>query len=233
MKCVVTTNFSLNGSPFENPRVKSPLKGWDYFIFSNISEINRQEFFNGWKVMPRKLISNHPIYTAKYYKYHIHRELPEYNRSIYVDAWLNPNSQKDWDSLQEPFYLKRHLNRSCIYDELRAITKFRRDTKENMQKVKSFLEAEGFPKGYGLWETQIQSRDLKNKEVNKICEDLYNLMENFSYRDQTMLSYILWKNNFTPNDSVLNNRWRTEVSRSVARKTKLLKNGQSIFDNNP
>jgi len=230
MNCVVTTNFSPNKAPFENPKVLKPIKGWDYFIFSNIEEIVKEEIFNGWRVMPRDLISNHPIYTAKYYKYHIHKELPNYSKAIYVDAWLNPNSDKDWDRLEEPFYLKKHQKRDCIFQELRAIAKFARDTKQNMDKVKDFLESQSFPKNYGLWETQIQLRCLKNKKVNKICEDLYNLMKNYSYRDQSLLSYVLWKNNFTPNDEVLSNRWRTEVSRSVARKTKFVSGNKRIYN---
>jgi hypothetical protein len=230
MKCVVTTNFSVDGSSFENPRVASPMKGWDYFIFSNVSEITNQEFFNGWTVMPRNLISNHPIYTAKYYKYHIHKELENYDKAIYVDAWLNPNVNKNWDSLEEDFYLKKHKRRDCIYDELRAIVKFGRDSKESMDKVESFLKLEKFPKNYGLWETQIQLRSLKNDKVNKICEELYSLMKNFSYRDQSLLSYVLWKNNFKANDEILNDSWRTKVSRSQARKKRYVKGGKRIYN---
>ena len=104
------------------------------------------------------------------------------------------------------------------------------ETKESMSKVKTFLESEKFPKNYGLWETQIQLRSLKNDKLNKICEELYELMKIFSYRDQSLLSYVLWKNNFKANDKILNDSWRTEISRSQARKKRYVVGGKSIYD---
>jgi len=230
-KCVVTVNFNIHGKPFESPKVNNKLAGWDYVLFSNIEEITRNDSFQGWKVIKKPLINNHPIYTAKYYKWLILKELPKYDRAIYVDSYLEPTFDKPWDSLNEScFYLNPHPKRNCIYSELPKIASFRRDTKANMERVRKFLEEQGFPKEFGLWGTYIFNRSLKSPLANKICEELYDLMKVYSYRDQSMLSYVLWKNNFRPNDLVINNSWGTKTSRSVARQVTYVRNGKRIYD---
>tara|TARA_Y100001937_G_C7134012_1_gene339013 strand:+ start:4557 stop:5252 length:696 start_codon:yes stop_codon:yes gene_type:complete len=231
MKCVVTANFNINGQPLENPKINNRLEGWDYFLFSNINEIIEKDVYNGWNVVKKDLINNNPLYTAKYYKWLIHKELPEYDTAIYVDSYIEPNINKPWDILDKNFInLKPHKRRNCVYKEFRYIVKFARDTKENMQKVKDFLESERFPENFGLWENNVFLRPLKDPKVNKICEELYDLMKIYSYRDQTLLSYVLWKNNYLPKDTMLNDSWRTKTSRSQARKKRYVRGGKRIYN---
>jgi hypothetical protein len=207
------------------------MEGWDYYLFSNIKEIVEHEVYHGWKVVPKELINNNPLYTAKYYKWLIHKELPEYNTAIYVDSYIEPNINKPWDTLDEnAINLKPHKRRNCVYKEFRYIVRFARDTQEKMDKVKDFLRAENFPEDFGLWENNVFLRPLKNKGVNKICEELYNLMKIYSYRDQALLSYVLWRNSYLPKDDTLNDSWRTKTSRSKARKMRYVKGGNRIYN---
>lgn len=231
MNCVVSANFNINGEPLEKPRINNPLEGWDYFLFSNIDEITNEEAYNGWKVIKKDLIDNNPLYTAKYYKWLIHKELPQYDTAVYVDSYMEPNANKPWSTLDKKnINLKPHKKRNCVYKEFKYIVRFARDTQENMNKIKNFLKEEGFPEDFGLWENNVFLRPLKNNKVNKICEELYDLMKIYSYRDQTLLSYILWKNNYLPKDDTLDNSWRRKTSKSRARKIKYVKGGKRIYN---
>ena len=157
----------------------------------------------------------------------IHKELPEYETAIYVDSYMEPNINKPWADLDKNLLnLKPHKRRSCVYDEFSYIVRFARDTKENMEKVKEFLKGEDFPENFGLWENNVFLRPLKNERVNKICEELYDLMKIYSYRDQTLLSYVLWKNNYFPPKNGMDNSWRLKTSRSAARKLRYVRNGK-------
>lgn len=65
-----------------------------------------------------------------------------------------------------------------------------------MSRTIKFLNKEKMPYNYGLYETGIYVRYLKNNELNLVLENLFNKLLKYSYRDQTILTYILWKNNY-------------------------------------
>ena len=60
------------------------------------------------------------------------------------------------------------------------------------------------PIDYGLYETNIFIRDLKNERLNFVLEKFYELLLQHSYRDQTMLTYTFWKHKYE-NIKLLNN----------------------------
>jgi hypothetical protein len=65
-----------------------------------------------------------------------------------------------------------------------------------MSKTINFLNKEQIPYNYGLYETGIYVRCLKNNELNLLLENLFSILLKYSYRDQTILTYILWRNNY-------------------------------------
>ena len=91
--------------------------------------------------------------------------------------------------------LMKHSQRNCIYQECDAIVGCRKDTRENMNKVINFLRQNNMPEKYGLNESGLILRCLKNDKLNVFLEEFFNLILKFSYRDQAMLSYMFWKYN--------------------------------------
>ena len=52
------------------------------------------------------------------------------------------------------------------------------------------------PENFGLYENNIIIKPLNNKYLNNILEKLFYYMLKYSYRDQTLLTYIIWKYKF-------------------------------------
>jgi len=201
-KVVYSCLFSDGKRTLDIPCIKDTvrLNEWDYVMFTNVPDHLKD---SGWVPIYKELIQDHPIYTAKHYKWLVHKYLLDYDIAIYVDAYLSPIVM-DWnkyidklkpDGIGNGIILMRHSRRNCIYDECSAISNCRRDTKENMDNVITFLKENNMPKKYGLSEGGLSIRHLKNNDFNSLCDELFTLMLRFTYRDQALLSYVLWKNN--------------------------------------
>lgn len=204
MKKVVYSCLFWNGKrkldePFIQPEDK--LEGYDYMMFTNVPDKLTN---TGWMPINKPLINDHPIYTAKYYKWNAHQYLTDYNIGIYVDAYLSPNNNIQWNDyisqlkingLYDGIILMKHPFRQCIYVECDAIHQCRKDTKVNMDKVINFLQSENMPKDYGLCQAGLFIRNFKNNDVNQMCEELFMLMLKNTYRDQALISYVFWKHN--------------------------------------
>lgn len=202
MRKVVYTCLFSNGSykpddPFIDSQNKIP--NFDYIIFTNIPDQIKN---SGWEPICMELLNNHPIYTAKYYKWASHNYLLDYDIAIYVDAYMAPNPKINWESyidrintnsISESLILMKHSQRDCIYDECNAIVEHKKDTRANMNKVLDFLSENNMPKKFGLSEGGLIMRHLKNKTLNDFFEEFFNLMLKYSYRDQSLLSYMFWK----------------------------------------
>lgn len=214
MKKVVYSCLFSKNKRVDEPRIVDKLDGWDYFMFTNTPErVNG----SGWNSIHKDLMDDHPIYTAKYYKWIAHKYLLDYDIAIYVDAYMSPNTMMDWGTyiskLNENdtfngIILNRHQHRGCIYQECEAISHCRKDTKENMNKVINFLKENGMPSNYGLCSCGLFIRHLKNNGFNKLCDELFELMLKFTYRDQALISYIFWKNNVKINSGLTNDFYR-------------------------
>ena len=61
------------------------------------------------------------------------------------------------------------------------------------------------PRNYGLNETNIIYRKHNSKKIKKIMTEWWNMIKNYSKRDQLSLSYILWKNNIPVNKICIDN----------------------------
>lgn len=90
------------------------------------------------------------------------------------------------------FYLFKHPDRNCLYDEMRTVVVCGLDSRSRVKEQNSFYKREGMPAQYGLFETPTfmikntdKSRRLQLMWWEQICR--------FSSRDQISLPYCLWK----------------------------------------
>ncbi|ARF11461.1 hypothetical protein Klosneuvirus_1_318 [Klosneuvirus KNV1] len=201
-KVVYSCLFSDGKRKIDEPYIKEEdkLVGWDYIMFTNIPDkiIN-----TGWTPISKPIVHNSAVYSAKCYKWLAHQHIVNYDIAIYVDAYLSPKKDINWQDYIDKLnsnvanngiILLKHPVRNCIYKECEIIYKYRKDKIENMQKVINFLKNEGMPEAYGLYECGLFIRHLKNKDFNRLCEELFVLMLRYTYRDQALLSYVFWKN---------------------------------------
>ena len=84
--------------------------------------------------------------------------------------------------------------RKCIYDEERVVLAMKKDVKENTNPQINRYKKEGFPKNYGLLQSNILIRRHNSPDCIKLMEDWFEELKNGSHRDQLSFNYILWKN---------------------------------------
>lgn len=201
--CVITAIFSKNEIPKDIPFVNKKLKDIDYILYTNCKILLKKKI--GWNVIYKPLKFKCPIYSNRYYKWLTHLELKnKYDIMIYVDGYLSPNIKFNWNKIFNLYKLKKfngiifkkHPKRNCIYDECIAVYKSKKISYHKINILNSYLKKEKMPKNYGLFENNIIIKPLNNKKLNKILELLFYYMLRFSYRDQTLLTYILWKFKF-------------------------------------
>ena len=86
------------------------------------------------------------------------------------------------------------LRRNDIYEEIKACYELKKDDDINLKNIQNFLINEGYPGLKGkLTQTNILLRDHHNKECIFLMEKWWNMIQNYSKRDQLSFNYVFWK----------------------------------------
>lgn len=139
---------------------------------------------------------NDPRRTARWHKTHPHLCFPDAEYSL----WLDGNQQlfcNPWSLVDD--YLKshdlasyKHPQRSCIYSELLACVRLKKDKPAVMQQQIDRYKKEKYPENNGLIETTVVLR-RHTEAIRKLNEAWWNEISKGSRRDQLSLNYCLWK----------------------------------------
>ena len=120
------------------------------------------------------------------------------NLTVWVDGNLPVNDKLyDYIKVNEEYDLtfKKHLCNKCIYQECDLVIKCKKDTPENVNRIRERYKKENVPINLGMFETNVIIR--KNKEwVRKFMEEWWKEIKENSHRDQLSVMYIVWKYNF-------------------------------------
>ena len=192
-KCIYTC-ISGNYDTLRDPKVITD--GWDYICFtdqnitSDIWEIRK---------IPDDLQQYSQVKRQRLLKILSYKYLSEYDIVIWTDANVQQIGNLDDFSnevlLNNDIAFKLHPTRNCTYAECNACLRYKKESKEICDALKSRYEKEGLPKQFGIYETNTFIRNNKSDDVKKLM-DLWakELIEN-SHRDQLSLNYCIWKLN--------------------------------------
>lgn len=200
-KAVITAVFSNKNKPIDLPIVKDKLDGWDYICFTNCAKLEKTSI--GWEIKRIETDNCTPVMMSKIIKWNAHKYV-EHDIMIWVDGYLSPRTNRNWDlpikdyleKNFQGFYMIKHPDRKCVFKELNEVVDQKKETQSRMNSLKKFLTKEKMVKNYGMYHCNIFIRFLKNKKVNEMLENMINIMKKFTNRDQTIFTYILWKNNY-------------------------------------
>lgn len=180
--------------------VKQPLvvdERFDYILFTD--DLSKK--IGVWEVRPIPYEDDNLLRLSRYPKLMPTKVLPEYEASLYIDGTLQIATKYVYDRFVELFSEDvdwagvKHYYRSCLYEEMRAITgAFGRgvhdyDCIEWYAKIKK----EGFPEEYGLYENNVIYR-RHTPSIAKIGKEWWETMQYYCKRDQFSLMYLFWKN---------------------------------------
>ena len=172
----------------------------DFFAITDL-EISKDSKWKKIDILPEMKNMNN-IEKNRYVKINPHKVFKNYDFSIYIDGNIQVVSDlTEYINLLNEYGFATHMHhqRTCVYDELMAIEKSKKDTKENIKKHKKLLEETNMPKNYGLLQCNVLVREHNNPKCIKIMEEWWNEFSNFSKRDQISLPHVLFINNISPN----------------------------------
>ena len=180
---------------------------WDYVCFTDNQNLLKYKNLGIWQIRPLVFAQLDQIKNARWHKTHPHVLFPEYKLSIWIDSNINILSRKlvKIAKTNKNLLVPYHFTRDCIYDECKAVIDCKKDSPENVEKILNFLKKEHMPTHYGLNETNILIRHHGDAFIQKIMEEWWYFIENYTRRDQLSFSYILWKNGIDIKDIAFNN----------------------------
>lgn len=181
--------------------VKEPTyitNGFDYVCFTD----NMNMKSNIWRIkpLPAEVDELSNVKKQRYVKVNPHRVLDDgYELSIWVDGNVlvkgDLNKLLDTIDLSESsVFVPKHPSRDCIYREARAVISMKKDTAEHIDPQIKKYKDEGFPKEYGLLQSNILIRKHNEDDCKKLMDEWFEEIKNGSHRDQLSFNYIQWKN---------------------------------------
>ena len=194
-KKVVYTCITGGYDAIIDPKVVT--NGFDYICFTD----NLKMESNIWEIrpLPKETEELSQVKKQRYVKINAHKLLGEYDISIWVDG--NVTIKSDLKEFVDKFiksdysiYVPKHPSRDCIYSESRAVISMKKDTKPNVEPQIERYKKEGFPKNYGLLQSNIMLRKHNNEDCKKFMEQWFEELKNGSHRDQLSFNYVAWKN---------------------------------------
>lgn len=171
----------------------------DFYIFTDQLLDNPKSVWKK-KDEPTYLSNLSNIEKNRYLKMHPHDIFPDYKYSIYIDG----NVQIITD-LTEYINILNHVGiaihmhdtRNCVFDELKAIEKTKRETIKNITAHREYLISTGMPRNYGLLQCNIIVREHNNSLCQQIMEAWWEEFQSYTKRDQISLPHVLFRQNIS------------------------------------
>lgn len=166
------------------------------YIYMSDNKINDYGFL---QVEPLICVKGSETMAARRAKLTANYHLRNYDVGIWMDAnVLIRRSLKPYLNLVRqypkiPIFGIPHPKRSCIYEEAKAVINLGKADANKVESQINYYAEEGFPRKYGLIETNFLLFNLKHPLISKIFELWLNELETQTHRDQLSLNYVLWK----------------------------------------
>ena len=174
---------------------------WDYYLFTDDEELLMKKTINKWIIKPIYIKCIDKVRKARWVKLHPYILLHNYDYCLWMDANIVIKDRYIFIDIDEKIKQgslissSKHPYRDCIYEELEACSRMRKDDIRLMNMQIDILKKDSYPVHNGLFETNILLINNSNKKVIKLLEDWWQWIFNYSRRDQLSFTYVLWKNN--------------------------------------
>ena len=191
--CVYTC---ITGSYDNLKEVKVNEENIDYICFTN----NKQLTSSTWKIIyiEDDKLSNH--YLSRKLKMIGDSYIDEnYTLSIWIDASVTfKKSVKEFlneyfDYKNDVFLACKHHLRNSIAEEAKACIRYKKGNKERIDKLLSFYKQENFKDDLGLLEMTLIVKRHNDPLVRKTMKLWFDMILNYSERDQLSFMYCIYK----------------------------------------
>lgn len=178
------------------PSVITP--GWDYICFTDNMALGGRD--SAWEIRP--IHEDHMeiecpkrrgnAVVMQYYKY----ISDHYDICMIVDGNIEIKTNLDeflkGVGFNHDILIPSHPDRTCIYDEAKAIVRLKKDSKENVDShIRSLLKL-NYPKNYGLHATGLMVLRM-NQKIKRLFDFWFETYSELpSKRDQMTFDYSRW-----------------------------------------
>ena len=169
--------YTANIGGYDQVQV-TPQPGFDLLVYQNK--------FN--------YVQQSDVKTARFHK--IIPPIMDFDINIWLDSNISINCDlksfvNKWLTKDIDMVLMEH-GRDCIYEEMDACIKRKKDTKQNIERQREFYKTQGYPKHQGMVGTGIMIRRVCNN-VDILMDIWLDVLNNYSHRDQLSFNYALWE----------------------------------------
>lgn len=170
---------------------------YDYICFTN------QTFSsNVWKIvnLPVEMYELSPSRANRCLKWLPHRYLSEYDFSIYIDGSVqiidNLNELMSNNTENRPMSLLPHNKRVNVWQEFNANIIQNKDSSVNLNRLFEFyVQQQVLTNHHNLYHQCCLFRYHNTNIVKQFDEDVWEMICNYTFRDQLITPYIVEKNN--------------------------------------
>lgn len=150
-----------------------------------------------WEVRVVPAIFEDPQVDARRVKLLSHQFLVNYDITVWIDGNLQLKTL-DYALICEiasraPIALCKHQFRSCIYQEMNEVLRREIDASKPVLKQNQYYRSRKFPKETGLHATSFLVRNHLHESVAKFNMRWWELLSQFSKRDQLSFDYVRWE----------------------------------------
>ena len=207
--CVYTC---ITGDYDNLKEIKNKEKNIDYYCFTNNKNIKSKT----WKIeyIEDKELSN--IILARKVKIlgtnYINNN---YDILLWMDAaveFRKPINDfiNEYLSDDDSFVCFKHGLRNKISDEMNACLRFRKESIDNIEKLKKYYKSEKYLDNNGLIESTVYIKRPKDEKVIETMKLWFDMVKNYTKRDQLSFNYCIYKTGLKVkwiNEYVFNNDW--------------------------
>jgi hypothetical protein len=177
-------------------------KNWHYICFTDCPPENPQSHI--WEFLPLSFKQLDNARNSRWHKLHPHLLFPKYSNSLYVDGNVDLLTCDVFNDVEkrikqgQPISIAPHFCNFNIYDEFDACLEYGKDSADVIKRQEKIIKKSGFGGDYmngRFFESNIIYRQHHNEIIVKIMNDWWQLIKDYSCRDQLSLTYILWKHN--------------------------------------
>ena len=185
----ITGNYDLLNE------IEKKESGIDYICYTNNKTLKSKT----WKIVYINDESLTNVKLARKIKILGTPELKKYDFTVWIDGhikFVTPIKEfikKYVDLKNNDLVGFKHYCRNSVFEEINACFEAKKETKENLLKIKEFLENNRFPDDLGLIESTVLFRNFNNDLLCSAMDMWFDILNQYSHRDQLSFQYAQWK----------------------------------------
>ena len=182
---------------------------WDYVYITDNPTLLKDQYRNGWKIIPPIFNSGAPQQMHLVHKINAHTMFSEYKESLYIDANINLISNKIFEEIKNHpnnlILVQGHQVPISIYEYIDKTVDDDIIDFNKLMLIKYLLRSNIHKKNIELIDSNVIYRKHNSECIRTVMMQWYSDIINLNMPEKLSLMYNLKLNNIDLNNIVINN----------------------------